>query len=156
MVSNPALDHPDVEEMVSLLEKAIDSGHLALLHLISGDGLKKGLPLYIIGGFVRDLFVGQPGLDFDLVVEGDAVAFAREISRKFGGKITVHSHFGTASWEPDPKSLPIPGVDKPGLNTILPLDFVTARSETYSHPGALPTVNPGSLADDLLPPRFHY
>ncbi len=68
--------------MVSLLEKAIDPAHLALLHLIAGEAAQKGLPLYIIGGFVRDLFVGHAGLDFDLVVEGDAVAFARHISKK--------------------------------------------------------------------------
>ena len=88
-----------------------------------------------------------PGLDFDLVVEGDAVAFARHISRKYGGRITVHSHFGTASWELDVRKLPIHGMN--GSAPLPPLDFVTARSETYAHPGALPTVARGTLADDL-------
>jgi tRNA nucleotidyltransferase (CCA-adding enzyme) len=149
MSSHPALDHPDVEEMVALLERAVDPGHLALLHLVAEAAFKKGLPLYIIGGFVRDLFVGHPGLDFDLVVEGDAAAFARAIAREYGGKITIHPHFGTASWEPEVEKLALPNVDRSRLTGMPPLDFVTARSETYSHPGALPTVKPGSLADDL-------
>src|SRR5512140_1073803 len=124
MPSNPALDHPDAKEMVSLLEKAIDSGHLSLLRLIADEAVKKSLSLYIIGGFVRDLFIGHPGLDFDLVVEGDAVAFARLISRKYGGEITVHSHFGTASWAPDLQKLSLPGFDRPGVGGMPPLDFV--------------------------------
>ena len=149
MPSKTALNHPDTDEMVSLLKGAIDPGHLALLHLVAGEAVESGLPLYIIGGFVRDLFVGQPGLDFDLVVEGDAIAFAKYICRKYGGKITIHSHFGTASWELDIEILPFSGVDISGPAVMPPLDFVTARSEIYSHPGALPKVKPGSLADDL-------
>ncbi len=147
MSSTTALSHPD--EMVSRLQKAMDPAHLALLHRVAGEATQKGLPLYIIGGFVRDLFIGTPGLDFDLVVEGDAVALARTVSARYGGRITVHSQFGTASWEPDPQALARFDIHLPDTAPLPPLDFVTARSETYAHPGALPNVQAGSLEDDL-------
>ncbi len=97
--------------------------------------MERGLPLYIIGGFVRDLFLGHASLDFDLVTEGDAVAFARHVCRKYGGKITVHSQFGTASWYPDLDKLTILKGESLKNVKLEPLDFVTARSETYPHPG---------------------
>jgi tRNA nucleotidyltransferase (CCA-adding enzyme) len=93
--------------------------------------------------------LGRPGLDFDLVVEGDAIAFARSISKKNGGKVTVHAHFGTASWLLDvgnPACSNVPTFENTNIPT---LDFISARSETYTHPGALPTVKRGTLVDDL-------
>jgi len=135
--------------MVVLLKQVLPAGHLELLHRIAEEAVNHGLPLYIIGGFIRDLFVGQVGLDFDLVVEGNAIAFARAISRKYGGKVTVHSHFGTASWQPDEKKLTDHNLEGFAGGNLAPLDFVTARSETYLHPGALPTVRGGTLIDDL-------
>lgn len=129
--------------------QALPPAQLSLLKLIAREAEQQKLPLYIIGGFVRDLFVGQTGLDFDLVVVGDAIAFARNTARKMGGKITVHSQFGTATWEPDLKMLATVNAGTFKAGDLHPLDFVTARSETYTHPGALPTVKPGSLEEDL-------
>jgi tRNA nucleotidyltransferase (CCA-adding enzyme) len=149
MPTNPVLTHPDREEMISLLEKAISPSHQALLRLVADDAARKGLPLYIVGGFVRDLFVGQPGVDFDLVLEGDAVAFARALAKTHGGKITVHSQFGTATWEPDLQRMAASGEMTSEPSIIPMLDMITARSETYPHHGALPVVRPGNLQDDL-------
>ena len=94
---------------------------------------RQGLPLYLVGGVVRDLLLGRPTRDIDLVVEGDAIGLAEHLLAMLDGRITVHPRFRTASlrwnnWR---------------------LDLATARAETYSRPGALPTVTPGSLADDL-------
>lgn len=100
----------------------------------------RGLPLYVVGGFARDLLLGRPTSDLDLVVEGDAVALARALAAAYGGKVTAHSKFGTAQW-----LLPESLRAAPHRS----LDFISARSETYKHPAALPTVRPGTLADDL-------
>lgn len=94
---------------------------------------EQGFGLYLVGGVVRDLLLGRPNSDLDLVVEGDATKLANLIAQRMGGKVKIHSRFGTANLLRDKSSI----------------DFVTARHETYAHPGALPTVSPGSIKDDL-------
>ena len=89
--------------------------------------------LYLVGGTVRDLILNRPNLDFDLVLEGDALKFARQLANKTGAKLMVHPRFGTANFSHDK----------------FHIDIVTARSETYAEPGALPTVVPGTMRDDL-------
>ncbi len=98
-----------------------------------------GFSLYVVGGFVRDLLLGLPNLDLDLVVEGDAITLARELSRRRGGRVRSHRRFGTAKWI-------LEGIE-PGLPPHL--DFVTARTEFYEQPTALPTVEFSSLRHDL-------
>jgi tRNA nucleotidyltransferase (CCA-adding enzyme) len=88
-----------------------------------------------VGGFVRDLLLGRPVNDLDIIVEGDAIKLGRALLKEFGGKLTPHAPFFTAIWQP-PKS----------DDTI---DLITARSETYEAPGALPTVTPSTIEDDL-------
>jgi tRNA nucleotidyltransferase (CCA-adding enzyme) len=119
-------------------------------------------PLYAVGGFVRDLLLSRPNFDVDLVVEGDAIDLARFLAKEYGGRVRSHRRFGTAKWilpEP-PSSVPgrIPGDGAkpglpPGLNGILAapasLDFVSARTEFYEEPTALPTVEHGSIKLDL-------
>lgn len=122
-----------------LLEKSLDAERLTLLQLVREAATQRGLPLYIVGGSVRDLLLGRPFNDFDLTVEGDAIELARALASKHGGGVTAHLKFGTAKW-----FLP------PHLNTgHKTLDLVSARSETYKHPAALPTVKMGSIEDDL-------
>ncbi|MBD3182460.1 hypothetical protein GF312_09225 [Candidatus Poribacteria bacterium] len=105
-----------------------------LLISIGKSGEKTGVPAYVVGGFIRDLLVGRRNLDIDIVVEGEGINFARQIAEKINGKIKTHDQFGTAV-------------------VILPdgfkIDFATARTEVYEYPGALPTVNPASIKDDL-------
>jgi len=106
----------------------------------------------MVGGLVRDIFIGRANLDIDLVVEGDAPALARVLVEKYGGKVTVHSRFGTAKWD-----IRDSGVGKGEITSNLDsqilvpefLDLVSARSETYKHPGALPTVKMGKIEHDL-------
>ncbi len=81
-----------------------------------------------VGGVVRDAMAGRPhGPELDLVVEGDAVAEAARVGRALGARVTSHPRFGTAHIE-----LPHGGH----------VDFVSARTETYSAPGALPDSGP--------------
>ncbi len=91
---------------------------------------------YLVGGFVRDLLLGRPSLDIDIVIEGDAIEVAEAIQQRWGGVLHVHPQFGTATVTPDSPAYP-------------KVDFVTARRETYQRPGTLPTVEAGTIADDL-------
>ncbi len=120
------------------LRQALAPDQGRLLDAVAEEAVRQYKPLYIVGGFVRDLVLGVPGLDFDLVVEGDAIDLARAVVLRMGGKLTIHPRFKTAQWFPPPA----PGIPKF-------VDFTSARSEGYKHPAALPTVIPGSLTDDL-------
>ena len=94
---------------------------------------KSDIKIYLVGGIVRDLMLGRPSVDIDIMAEGDAVALARQMAEKLGARLTVHRDFGTASLKID------------GFN----IDMATCRSESYRRPGALPAVRPGSIRDDL-------
>lgn len=93
-----------------------------------------GTPLYLVGGAVRDLLLGRPVADVDLMVPADAAAFARRLASALGGRARVHGRFGTAT------------IDLPEGARV---DVATARREEYASPGALPRVSPGSVTDDL-------
>jgi len=95
-------------------------------------------PLYIVGGFVRDLLLGHLTKDIDLVVEGDSATLAKRFHERFGGEFLTFKAFGTA------KVSKIPSF--PGVHEI---DFAAARSEIYKTPGALPSVSQASLREDL-------
>ena len=118
------------------LERKLSPQQFTLLKEVAGVAATRHLPLYLVGGFVRDLLLGMPATDFDLVVEGDAIPLARALAVKYGGRVTAHVRFGTAQWF------------RPGSGHHA-LDFISTRSEIYKHPAALPTVSPGVLIDDL-------
>ncbi|NTW44994.1 MAG: CCA tRNA nucleotidyltransferase [Anaerolineaceae bacterium] len=112
------------------------------------------MSVYIVGGFVRDLIAERPGLDFDIVVEGDAIELAKSLQSKYKGKISTHKRFSTAKWiiklnqdliidcSSDLKAL---------ISTELPesIDFISARTEFYNYPTALPQVERSSIKLDL-------
>jgi len=90
---------------------------------------------HVVGGFVRDMLLGRPNLDVDVVVEGDGIGFAEAAARALGARVKVHRRFGTAVI-----------VVSRGFH----IDVATARSEYYTRPGALPTVERSGLRQDLL------
>jgi len=123
------------------LLQALSPSRLALIRLAAEKATRLDMALYIVGGFVRDLLLGYPSVDFDLVVEGDAIALAQELQREHGGRLISHSRFGTAKWFlPDS----LRSTDDPPF-----LDLISARMEFYEHPTALPTVRRGSIKLDL-------
>jgi tRNA nucleotidyltransferase (CCA-adding enzyme) len=136
---------PSRQNLADRLAKALPPGRLALLQAVAQAAFEQRSALYIVGGFVRDLLLDRPSLDFDLVVEGDAIALARALAKKYGGRVTSHSRFGTAKWM---VSEIRPPETFPG-NLPETLDLVTARTEFYTHPTALPTVEKGSIKLDL-------
>ncbi|MBI3764568.1 MAG: CBS domain-containing protein [Chloroflexi bacterium] len=144
--------------VADLLESALTPARLALLRLIGETAREMRCSLFIVGGFARDLLLGTPSQDFDLVVEGDAIALARALARKHGGRVRSHSRFGTAKWlmaerkSQIPKSKtqsPISPPQSAISNLQSAIDFVSARTEFYSHPTALPQVERGSIKLDL-------
>ena len=110
------------ERVFTLLERA---GELAE---------RKGVSAFVVGGFVRDLLVGRPNLDLDLVIEGDGIAYARALATQVSATVRVHDRFGTAVL-----------VFSDGFK----LDVATARTEYYEYPTALPTVERSSIKKDL-------
>jgi len=132
------------------MKDSLDASRLEILHLLAYQASMLRIPLFLVGGVVRDILLRRRVHDFDLVMEGNSAEFAEYIVRKFGGKIHIHSKFGTATWVPNESTfrrLNVPAFQ----NTISPLafDLVSARSETYEYPGALPTVKRAKIDDDL-------
>jgi tRNA nucleotidyltransferase (CCA-adding enzyme) len=140
----------DSQNFAELLKRSLAEDQLRLLHLVVDEATEQNIPLYIVGGAVRDLILGRSLNDFDLTVEGDAIALARGLTRKHGGGVTAHVKFGTAKWSL-PNHLKPFGIAQGKLDAGAhgTLDLISARSETYKHPGALPTVALGTIEDDL-------
>lgn len=90
-------------------------------------------PAWLVGGAVRDLLRGVGAVDLDVAVEGDAIAAARTLAVRLRGESLEHERFRTAT------------VRAPALT----VDLAGTRSESYERPGALPTVQPATLAEDL-------
>ena len=128
--------------LASRLEKSLPKNQLSILHLIADEAAHRGLTLYAAGGLPRDLLLNRLTRDLDLVIEGDAIPFARSLSRHHGGRVTTHPAFHTATWFLPPRLTR----DTGALGT---LDLISSRSETYAHPAALPTVKLGDINDDL-------
>ena len=139
--------HPS---LVDRLAAAVPPAHLHLLHQVAAVAHDQHLAIYIVGGFVRDLLLDRPGLDFDIVVEGDAIALAHALSARYGGRVTSHSRFGTAKWHLVGVKMEA-AADDSQLSALqmTSLDLISARTEFYTHPTALPTVERGSIKLDL-------
>lgn len=151
---SPMPDLPAPVEIIKKLEEVIPPARLALLHALAEEADLVNLPIFVVGGFVRDLLLDRPSLDFDIVVEGDAIFFANRLSARFGGRILTHRRFGTAKWvlrgnaEKLIYALPaLNGDDQKRLPDSL--DLITARTEFYEQPAALPTVESSSIKMDL-------
>ncbi len=129
-------------EISRKLEKALPQPLLDILRKAGEKARDLGFSLYIVGGFVRDLLLGMPTLDLDLVVEGDAIALARALAKDFGGRVRSHTRFGTAK-------LIIEDPQKLAMGYPEHLDFTSARIEFYEHPTALPEVEMSSIKQDL-------
>ncbi|MGH2995354.1 MAG: CBS domain-containing protein [Gaiellaceae bacterium] len=89
--------------------------------------------VYLVGGAVRDVLMNEPSFDVDIAVEGDGLAFGRELARALGGRAVPHEKFGT-----------VIVVYEGGR-----VDVATARTEFYDYPGALPAVEQATIRQDL-------
>ena len=114
-------------ELAQLLDKDI-------FHKISETADRLGLECYVVGGYVRDLFLERPSNDIDVVVVGSGISMAEALKKQLGGRahLSVFRNFGTAQ------------VKYNGLE----VEFVGARKESYSHDSRKPVVEDGTLEDD--------
>ena len=114
-------------ELAQLLDKDI-------FHYISNAADKLGLECYVVGGYVRDLFLERPSNDIDVVVVGSGIQVASELKAVLGKKahLSVFRNFGTAQVK----------------YKHTEVEFVGARRESYSHDSRKPVVEDGTLEDD--------
>lgn len=140
------------QEIIQTMERAFPAPLLSLIQRIGERATARDEQLYFVGGIVRDLLLDQPIFDVDLVVEGDAVALCRHLIRELGGEIRAHSRFGTAKWLLDEAVWQgiAPDLSSEQIQRLPAfIDFVTARTEFYTSPTALPTVAWSSIKQDL-------
>jgi putative nucleotidyltransferase with HDIG domain len=109
-----------------------------IFHQISEAADSLGLECYVVGGYVRDIFLERPSNDIDVVVVGSGIKVAEELKRLVGKKahLSVFKNFGTAQVKFRQK-----GVE-------YEVEFVGARKESYSHDSRKPIVENGTLEDD--------
>ena len=119
------------EELSKILDQDI-------FHQISEAADRLQLACYVVGGYVRDIFLERPSNDIDVVVVGSGIAVAEELKRMVGRKahLSVFKNFGTAQVKFRQK-----GVE-------YEVEFVGARRESYSHDSRKPIVEDGTLEDD--------
>jgi len=91
--------------------------------------------VYLVGGTVRDILLGERSFDVDIAVEGDAIALAQALADALGGRVRAHDKFGTAAVL---------------YGEAERVDVVTARTEFYDAPAALPTVEHATIREDLF------
>jgi len=135
-----------------MLKRKLPAATLALLDAIVKKAAQQGAPIYLVGGCVRDLLLGRPNLDLDLVLEGDAIQLGRTLTKQLGGRLVAHKTFGTAVWwlpENQARFLRELSVSRK-KNARLPefFDLITARRESYRYPAALPSVQFASIRED--------
>jgi tRNA nucleotidyltransferase (CCA-adding enzyme) len=149
---------PSPDDIVRKLEDALPPPLMALVRYTGQVAQEMGLSLYVVGGFVRDLLLDQPNTDVDFVVEGDAIALVKGLSAQLGGDTRSHSRFGTGKWLlsdvvwqrlGEQANRPLPGTLARNGDLPRTIDFVSARTEFYAHPTALPEVERSSIKLDL-------
>ncbi len=123
----------DSMNLADNMEKQLPGELIEFMQAAGIIAASEGRNLYLVGGVVRDLLLGRLNHDLDLVVEGDAIILAEQLTEINRAKATFHTRFRTATLKWDGWSI----------------DLVTARSETYSKPGALPAITPGLIDTDL-------
>ena len=115
------------EELAQILDQPI-------FHLIGEVADDMAVECYVVGGYVRDIFLQRPSKDIDVVVVGSGIAVAKQLKNKLGREahLSVFKNFGTAQvkWHK------------------LEVEFVGARKESYSHDSRKPVVENGTLEDD--------
>ncbi|MBW1994361.1 MAG: CBS domain-containing protein, partial [Deltaproteobacteria bacterium] len=127
--------HARTRNITKFLKERLSKRFLDMFRQIGEVADNLGYGAYVVGGFVRDLFLYRPNEDIDIVIEGDGIAFARRYAKMTGARIHSYAKFGTAV-------------------VIFPdgfkIDVASARMEYYKFPAALPTVETSSIKLDLF------
>ncbi|HZD10897.1 MAG TPA: CBS domain-containing protein, partial [Candidatus Binatia bacterium] len=148
LLSKPEREE-DTSDLRPVLATSLPPAVWSLVQHVSDVAAAMNKPLYFVGGLVRDLLLDLPAVDVDMVVEGDAIALARRLRKEFGGRVRSHDRFGTAKWLLSPRAWRSLAPDVGLADAPDTIDFVTARTEFYRKPSALPEVEQGSIKLDL-------
>ena len=107
---------------------------LPILHLVGEEADRLGLECYVIGGYVRDIFLHRDSTDIDVVVVGSGIDLAQAVAKRLGkgAHLSVFKTYGTAQVK----------------RGKIELEFVGARRESYQHDSRNPIVEDGTLEDD--------
>ena len=118
------------------MSATITEGYLnhKIFSIVSDCAEQMGVRAFVIGGYVRDCFLGRPCKDVDIVVEGSGIELACAVAGKVRSKVNVFKNFGTAM-------LRYKGLE---------VEFVGARKESYNRDSRKPVVEDGTLEDDQL------
>ena len=117
--------------MSTITEGYLDAPVFKLVSDVAGE---LGVRAFVIGGYVRDCFLGRPNTDIDIVVEGSGIALAEAVAAKVHTRVSVFKNFGTAM-------LHYKGIE---------VEFVGARKESYNRNSRKPIVEDGTLEEDQL------
>jgi tRNA nucleotidyltransferase (CCA-adding enzyme) len=126
--------HAHTRNIVRFMKERLSADLIRNLQQIGEAADEIGAGAYVVGGFVRDLFLYRSDEDIDIVIEGDGIAFAKKYAKMVGARIHTHQKFGTAV-------IIFPDGFK--------IDVASARMEYYKFPAALPVVEMSSIKLDL-------
>lgn len=121
-------------EIARLMQGKLSPRVLGILRSVGEVAVDLDMPVYAVGGFVRDLLLGNENFDVDITVEGDGIKFAETFANRNGCRCKSHHKFGTAVV-----------VFPDGMK----IDVASTRLEYYETPAALPVVERSSLKMDL-------
>ena len=130
------------DELAEILDQPI-------FHQVSQAADRLGVECYVVGGYVRDIFLERPSNDIDVVVVGSGIAMASELKRMLGKRahLSVFKNFGTAQVKVRGERLVSRG-ERIAADDEIEVEFVGARKESYSHDSRKPIVEDGTLEDD--------
>jgi tRNA nucleotidyltransferase (CCA-adding enzyme) len=126
--------HAHTRNVIRFMKERLSAGLIRNLQQIGEVADEIGSGAYVVGGFVRDLFLYRSDEDIDIVIEGDGIAFAKKYAKIVGARLHTHEKFGTAV-------IIFPDGFK--------IDVASARMEYYRFPAALPVVERSSIKLDL-------
>ena len=127
--------HARTRNVLKFMKERFTPRIIELLETIGKKAEELGCRAYVVGGFVRDLFLYRDNEDIDIVIEGDGIEFAKQYAKIIGARIHSYAKFGTAV-------IIFPDGFK--------IDVASARMEYYKFPAALPTVEMSSIKLDLF------
>jgi tRNA nucleotidyltransferase (CCA-adding enzyme) len=126
--------HARTRNVVRFMKERLSADLIKRLQQIGEVAQDIGCEAFVVGGFVRDLFLYRKNEDLDIVIEGEGIAFAGEYAKLVGARIHTHEKFGTAV-------IIFPDGFK--------IDVASARMEYYKFPAALPVVEMSSIKLDM-------
>ncbi len=120
--------------LTELMAETLPKRLQGVLLLIGQEAERQNVRAYLVGGIVRDMMLGVPNLDVDIVIEPAAIPFAEHLAKVIGGELKTYPQFNTAT------------INLPGGPSI---DLVTARTEFYANPAAMPDIEVSTIKQDL-------